>query len=82
MRGAAAPVRGNDAPLVGVTVSVEGTELSAITDNKGRFTIKGLTPGTFNIKLIKVGYIEKTVEGILVKLGKSANIKTTISPAA
>jgi hypothetical protein len=72
----------NDEPLVGVTVTVEGTELSAVTNNKGRFTIKGLTPGTFNIKLIKVGFVDKTIEGVLVKLGKSANIKTSIAPAA
>lgn len=72
----------NDEPLVGVTVSVEGTELSAVTNNKGRFTIKGLTPGTFNVKLIKAGFVDKTIEDVLVKLGKSANIKTSISPAA
>jgi hypothetical protein len=71
-----------DEPLVGVTVTVEGTELSAATDVKGRFTIKGITPGMYNVKLLKIGYIAKTVEDILVKLGKSANINTSLPPAA
>jgi hypothetical protein len=72
----------NDEPLTGVTVSVEGTELSAVTDQKGKFTIKGITPGTYNVKILKVGYTEKIVEDILVKLGKSANINTSLPPAA
>lgn len=72
----------NDQPLIGATVSVEGTELSAVTDNKGKFTIKGLTPGTFTVKIIKVGYTEKTIDNVLVKLGKSANINTSLAPAA
>jgi hypothetical protein len=72
----------NDEPLTGVTVSVEGTELSALTNSKGKFTIKGLTPGTVTIKIIKPGYIDKTIENVLVKLGKSANINTTLAPAA
>lgn len=71
-----------DEPLVGANVSVEGTLLSAVTDQEGKFTIKGITPGTYNVKILKVGYTEKVIESILVKLGKSANINTSLPPAA
>ena len=72
----------NDEPLAGATVTVEGTELSAVTDDMGKFTIKVTTPGTFTVKILKVGYLEKTVDNVLVKLGKSANINTSLAPAA
>jgi hypothetical protein len=71
-----------DEPLAGATVSVEGTLLTAVTDSKGKFTIKGITPGTYNVKILKLGYTEKLVEGVLVKLGKSSNINTSLPPAA
>lgn len=69
-------------PLAGATVSVEGTLLSAVTDQEGKFTIKGIKPGTYNVKILKTGYAEKLVEAVLVKLGKSANINISLPPAA
>src|SRR5678809_1361583 len=34
-----------NAPLAGAEVTVDGTDLSAISDSRGRFTLSGVMPG-------------------------------------
>ncbi len=45
-------------PLIGVTVSVKGTNQMAVTDMDGRFTLTGVKQGS-NIQFSYVGYDEK-----------------------
>jgi len=45
--------------LVGVNVLVEGTSYGAATDQEGFFMIQGLQPGSYNLKVMYLGY--KTV---------------------
>ena len=44
------------APLPGVQVGVEGTELNAITDAQGRFRISGVTGGSVRLNFRRIGY--------------------------
>lgn len=43
-------------PLVGATVSVEGTALSTLTDEEGRFRLANVPPGPQVIRVIRIGY--------------------------
>jgi len=43
-------------PLVGVNVTLESTTLGGVTDVNGEFAIRGVPPGTYNLKVSYVGY--------------------------
>ena len=46
----------NQQPLVGVTVTVQGTSMGAITDVDGRYTILNVPVGTYSVKFSAIGY--------------------------
>ena len=50
--------------LVGVAVSVEGTDLKAYTDLDGTFTINSLDPGNYNLILSLISYKNSLVENL------------------
>ncbi len=45
-------------PLEGVLVTVEGTDISGVTDAEGRFELRGVPPGAARVRLLNIGYIE------------------------
>ena len=45
-----------DAPLAGATVTVVGTEITATTDDAGRFQLTGIAPGTVKLRADFVGF--------------------------
>ncbi len=47
-------------PVVGATVKVVGTELGAVADVNGKFTIQNIPVGTYQVKVSAVGY-ESTI---------------------
>ena len=57
-------LKGEDGfPLVGATVVVEGTSplLGASSDLDGNYEIKGIKPGTYNVKYSYIGFKTKTL---------------------
>jgi len=59
-------------PLIGVTVSVVGTNLGAITDEGGKYIILNVPVGTYTLKFTAVGYAELEVSNV----GVSADLAT------
>lgn len=53
--------------LVGVAVSVEGTDLKAYTDLDGTFSITGIDPGSYNLILSLISYKKSLVENLKVR---------------
>ncbi|PIE51945.1 hypothetical protein CSA37_09210 [Candidatus Fermentibacteria bacterium] len=53
-------------PLCGAVVMIVGTDMGAMTDRSGMYTIKDLTEGTYVLKVRMVGMGEVTVEGVEV----------------
>lgn len=51
-------------PVIGASVRLEGTVLGSITDSEGRFIIKGVPDGEFNIIVSSIGMhtAQKTIE--------------------
>ncbi len=47
--------------LPGASVSVVGTRLGAVTDAKGEYTIIGLSPGNYKVKVTIVGYAAQEI---------------------
>lgn len=64
--------------LRGATVLLEGTKRGAITDPKGNFLIKNLTPGTYTIVVRYVGYESKRISSVTVEPGKTARISVVL----
>src|SRR5687768_8969870 len=48
----------NRAPLEGARVVIEGTTRGAMTDNRGRFVITGLTGSDANLRVNRIGFRE------------------------
>ncbi len=49
-------------PLGGVQVQIDGTDLGALTDNRGRFLILNAPSGTVTVRAIMIGYQEVSAE--------------------
>jgi len=54
----------SDAPLPGVTVRLEGTNLGAASDEEGRYMIKTMKPGEFTLVYSFIGF--KTIKETIV----------------
>ena len=61
-------------PLVGVNVSVIDTEVRAVTDNQGRFSIPNLPIGTYQLKALRIGYETLVKTDVVVSTGRDVNI--------
>lgn len=61
--------------LIGVTISVEGTQKGTQTDIDGKFSITGIPTGSYNVKATYVGYEPFTKFNVVVTSG-NANIIT------
>jgi hypothetical protein len=64
---------GSPLPLAGASVEVVGGSITATSDAKGIFRFKPIQPGTYSLKVTLEGYAERTIDNVLVKLGRSAN---------
>lgn len=53
-------------PLIYANVSVVGTQFGAVTDDKGYFVIKKITPGTYQLKTSYIGYSPLLKDDIVV----------------
>ncbi|RQO74798.1 hypothetical protein DBR43_05285 [Pedobacter sp. KBW06] len=77
------PVRGKvtdgKGPISGVSVRVDGTNLSTVTDLNGSFTIN-LSPGKYRLVFSSVGYESKRIEKV-VSNDSDEPINVTLVPA-
>ncbi|MDF1787633.1 MAG: carboxypeptidase-like regulatory domain-containing protein, partial [Verrucomicrobiales bacterium] len=61
-------------PLVGVGIQIEDTGAFTITDDKGRFIIDAVEPGTYTIVISQGGYEPVRAEEVLIKSGQVSNL--------
>lgn len=59
--------------LENATVTIEGTEKSAVTDSGGYYSISGIEEDTYDITASKEGYISETKNSITVNSDTTAN---------
>jgi TonB-linked SusC/RagA family outer membrane protein len=59
------------APIPGVNVLVEGTDLGAVTGSGGTYEITGVEPGTYTLTASFVGYGDETEDGVVVEAGEA-----------
>jgi hypothetical protein len=65
--------------LVGANVVVAGTKLGASTDVDGKFTVRNVPPGVYDVRVAYVGYTPKTVTGVTVKPGEALKLDLNLA---
>ena len=69
------------APLPGVNVVIEGTQLGAVTREGGEFSIRGVPAGSQTLRAFRIGYTPQT-QAINVTAGATTNANFTMQPQA
>lgn len=69
-------------PVLAVTVFLEGTKLGAYTNEQGQFTILNVPAGTYTVRLQRVGYEWKTVQGVVVNSDQTTPLNVVLNESA
>ncbi len=56
--------------LIGAVISIEGTDVKAVTDVNGNFSFEGLKDGTYTLYIKYVGYKTLKIDGVQMKDAK------------
>jgi hypothetical protein len=66
-------------PLVGATVILKGTAFGASTDIEGRFLVRKVPPGTYELHISMIGYAGKAISGVVVKAGEPSVLNLSLA---
>ncbi|MGH7752850.1 MAG: carboxypeptidase-like regulatory domain-containing protein, partial [Gemmatimonadales bacterium] len=69
-------------PLAGVSVSVVGTPLGAVSAQDGRYAITGVAPGTYQLLTSLIGYAQHSVARVAVQAGTGVTVDVRLRPQA
>jgi hypothetical protein len=67
-------------PLIGATVVLVGTYKGTYTDDEGRFVLKDITPGTYDLRVSYVGYNEVLLTQLTIKPDQTLTLHIPVSP--
>jgi iron complex outermembrane receptor protein len=70
------------APVVGATVLLRGTPLSAATSSEGRFIVSRLGAGTYRLFVAAIGYAADSVSGVALAAGERKDLALTLHRTA
>lgn len=77
LRGTVVNARTNE-PLANVNVVLQGARLGAASDSAGRYEIKGITPGEYNVQASSLGYRKVVLYEIAVSNARPAALDITL----
>jgi hypothetical protein len=66
-------------PIQGALIELAGSNISAVTDNNGRFEISNLDAGTYIIYASYIGYNSNKAEGIHVFADKKSKLSINLA---
>jgi TonB-linked SusC/RagA family outer membrane protein len=69
------------APLSEVQVFIVGTQMGGLTSANGRFLIRNVAPGSYEVRAIRIGY-EAVTQSVTVAAGQSAAVNFTLADQA
>ena len=67
-------------PIASAQVSVVGTAIGAGTNSEGRYTIRGVRPGTVELRVLRVGYSEQK-RSVTVAPGQATTVDFAMTAA-
>jgi hypothetical protein len=65
-------------PIAKAVISLQGTELKAETDERGRYLVAVIPAGGFTVKAEAIGYRSVLVENVRVKVDETRTLKFTM----
>ena len=68
-------------PIAGAQVTIPNTRLGAVTGADGRFTIVGVAPGTYQLRVQRIGYAPQTLP-VTVAAGQPATANFQVASVA
>jgi TonB-linked SusC/RagA family outer membrane protein len=72
---------GTTSPIDQAQVSIIGTTLGGITNSDGRVTIRGVNPGSYQLRVLRVGYAEQK-KPVTVAAGQQATAEFSLGAVA
>ncbi len=69
-------------PLGGAAVLLQGTPLSATTDQYGEFAIRGLAQGRYTLQVLAIGFSGDSLVEIELEEGEEREVTVTLFPVA
>lgn len=66
-------------PLIGVNVLVKDSQLGAATDLDGYYTILNVSPGTYTLQALYIGYQETEIAEVVVSIDLTTKINIELS---
>jgi len=64
--------------LPGVSISVDGTSVTAVSAADGSFTLESLPAGIYTVRLSKTGYVEDTLADVAVVSGQTTALANPV----
>ncbi len=68
-------------PIKGVSITVENTSISTLTDSKGKFEIKKIPAGEYNFRFSVAGYAERRIS-VTISPTVKTSVVVTMKPIA
>lgn len=69
-------------PLASANVVVVGTQIGTLTGADGRYTIRGVPPGTYSLSASLIGYSTQVVERVQVREGETTIVNFALQAQA
>ena len=69
------------APIVGAQVTIPATRQGASSDERGRYAIVNVAPGTYELRVQRIGQRATTVPNVVVRAGEETRIDVTLERA-
>ena len=69
------------APVAAATVRIAGTNLAAHSNSDGQYTLRGITPGTVEVRALRVGYAELRTQAT-VGASEATTLELRMNPVA
>src|SRR5687767_2325436 len=73
--------RANAAPIVGATLAIEGTRLTATSNDSGAYRIPGVPPGGYTLVVRRIGYA-RTSRAITLEADQTITVDIALDPTA
>ena len=65
--------------LIGAHVLLIGTAIGGITDTDGGFVVRGIPPGSYDVRVSYVGYTPTTIAGVVLRSDESLKLEVTLT---
>jgi outer membrane receptor protein involved in Fe transport len=68
----------NGEELIGVSIQLEGTNFGTATDFEGKYQLKGIPEGVYNVVFSYVSYQKKVIKGVAIKSKEVTTVNTSL----